>query len=85
MQEKPFRTRFFYYGVHFGKRVPTKKENVIQALAKRYQNLPLKDRRDFFRTYIGQMILSLYITSDYSSLTAEFLHREAYPRRRVGL
>ncbi len=39
---------------------PNRRQHWLNTTYSRYQNLRLKDRLDFFRTYIGQMITSSY-------------------------
>jgi len=50
-------------------RHPTRKEHFINTRYNRYRNLRIKDRIDFFRTYIGQMLLvtEMHSQDDYKN------------------
>ena len=50
-------------------RPPTRKEHFLNTRYNRYRNLRIKDRIDFFRTYVGQMLLvtEMHSQDDYKN------------------
>ena len=50
-------------------RPPTRKEHFLNTRYNRYRNLRIKDRIDFFRTYLGQMLLvtEMHSQDDYKN------------------
>lgn len=47
----------------------TKKQRWLRVNYAKYRSLPIKDRSDFFRTYIGKLILTTEINSDFDGKT----------------